>query len=29
LALGGLVALVQAWMRLTNQALADAQGEPS
>jgi TRAP-type C4-dicarboxylate transport system permease small subunit len=29
LALGGLVALVQAWMRLTNQALPDAQGEPS
>lgn len=29
LALGGLVALVQAWMRLTNQALEDAQGNPS
>jgi TRAP-type C4-dicarboxylate transport system permease small subunit len=33
LALGGLVALVQAWMRLKNQALVDAdndaQGEPS
>jgi TRAP-type C4-dicarboxylate transport system permease small subunit len=33
LALGGLVALVQAWMRLTNQTLVDAdndaQGEPS
>jgi TRAP-type C4-dicarboxylate transport system permease small subunit len=33
LALGGVVALVQAWMRLTNQALVDAdndaQGEPS
>ncbi len=33
LALGGLVALVQAWMRLNNQALIDAdndaQGEPS
>jgi TRAP-type C4-dicarboxylate transport system permease small subunit len=33
LALGGVVALVQVWMRLTNQALVDAdndaQGEPS
>lgn len=33
LTLGGLVALVQAWMRLTNQVLIDAdndaQGEPS
>jgi TRAP-type C4-dicarboxylate transport system permease small subunit len=29
LALGGVVALVQAWMRLTNQELVDAQGEPS
>ena len=33
LALGGLVALVQAWMRLTNQVLIDAdndaQAEPS
>lgn len=29
LALGGLVALVQAWMRLNNQVLIDAQGESS
>jgi TRAP-type C4-dicarboxylate transport system permease small subunit len=29
LALGGLVALVQAWMRLRNQTLVDIQGEPS
>lgn len=29
LALAGLVALVQAWMRLTNQTLTDTQTEPS
>jgi TRAP-type C4-dicarboxylate transport system permease small subunit len=29
LALGGVVALVQAWMHLNNQLLVDAQGEPS
>jgi TRAP-type C4-dicarboxylate transport system permease small subunit len=29
LALGGVVALAQAWMRLNNQALIDTQAEPS
>lgn len=29
LALGGMVALVQAWVHLNNQALTDSQGEPS
>lgn len=29
LALGGIVALAQAWMYLNNQTLTDAQGEPS